>query len=58
MGIEKEVHMARLLKSFEYLEPGTVEEAVQLLSKHGDKAKVLAGGTDLLILMKKRQICL
>ena len=48
--------MARLLKSFEYLEPRTVEEAVQTLSKHGDKAKVLAGGTDLLISMKKRQI--
>lgn len=48
--------MARLLKPFEYLEPKTVEEAVQLLAKYGDKAKVLAGGTDLLILMKKRQI--
>ena len=48
--------MARLLKHFEYLEPGTVDEAVQLLAKYGDKAKVLAGGTDLLISMKKRQI--
>lgn len=48
--------MARLLKPFEYLEPGTVEEAVQLLSKYGDKAKVLAGGTDLLISMKRRKI--
>lgn len=48
--------MSRLLKPFEYLEPETVEEAVQLLSKYGDKAKVLAGGTDLLISMKKRKI--
>lgn len=48
--------MARLLKPFEYLEPGTTEEAVQILSKYGDKARVLAGGTDLLISMKKRQI--
>jgi len=48
--------MARLLKPFEYLEPKTVDEAVQLLSRHGDKAKALAGGTDLLISMKKRHI--
>ena len=48
--------MARLLKPFEYLEPKSAEEAVQLLSKYGDKAKVLAGGTDLLISMKKRKI--
>ena len=48
--------MARLLKPFEYLEPGTVEEAVEFLSKYGDKAKVLAGGTDLIILLKKREI--
>ena len=48
--------MARLLKPFEYFEPRTVEEAVQLLSKYGHQAKVLAGGTDLLISMKKRKI--
>jgi carbon-monoxide dehydrogenase medium subunit len=48
--------MSRLLKPFEYFEPKTVEEAVQTLSRYGDKAKVLAGGTDLLISMKKRKI--
>ncbi len=48
--------MTRLLKPFEYFEPKTVEEAVQTLSRYGDKAKVLAGGTDLLISMKKRKI--
>ena len=32
---------------FEYFEPSTVAEAVSLLRKYGDKAKVLAGGTDL-----------
>ncbi len=46
--------MLRVLKPFEYSEPGTVEEAVQLLSTHGTKAKVLAGGTDLLISMKRK----
>ena len=48
--------MTRLLKPFEYLEPETVEEAVEFLSRYGDKVKVLAGGTDLLISMKKRRI--
>ena len=41
---------------FEYLEPKTVKEAVSLLSKYGDKAKVLAGGTDLVPLMKDKTI--
>ena len=46
----------RALRYFEYLEPGTVEEAVQLLSSHGDKAKVLAGGIDLIPRMRQRKI--
>ncbi|MBW1799917.1 MAG: xanthine dehydrogenase family protein subunit M [Deltaproteobacteria bacterium] len=33
---------------FEYLEPRTIEEAVALLSRHNGKAKVIAGGTDLM----------
>ena len=41
---------------FEYLEPTTVKEAVSLLGKYGDKAKVLAGGTDLVPLMKDKTI--
>ena len=48
--------MLRVLKPFEYFEPGTVEEAIQILSTYGAKAKVLAGGTDLLILMKREEI--
>lgn len=48
--------MIRPLKPFEYFEPTTVEEAIQILSQYGNKAKVLAGGTDLLISMKKREI--
>ncbi|MDY7035672.1 MAG: xanthine dehydrogenase family protein subunit M [Thermodesulfobacteriota bacterium] len=37
------------LSRFEYLAPETVEEACMLLKKKGDKAAVMAGGTDLLI---------
>ena len=47
--------MGRAFKSFEYFEPGTIEEAIQILSIHGANAKVLAGGTDLLVSMKKKE---
>jgi len=48
--------MSRVLKPFECFEPRTVEEAVRLLSIHGTKAKVLAGGTDLLVSMKRGKL--
>src|SRR5207249_2697502 len=35
------------MKSFELYEPRTVKEAVDTLSKAGPKAKILAGGSDL-----------
>lgn len=41
-----------LLPKFEYHEPKTLEEALKLLSELGGNAKVLAGGTDLLVRMK------
>lgn len=39
---------------FEYFSPGTVAEALDLLTQHGDDAKVLAGGQSLLPMMKLR----
>jgi carbon-monoxide dehydrogenase medium subunit len=44
----------RLLPDFEYIEPETIEEAISFLTQCGDKASILAGGTDLLPLMKRR----
>ena len=44
------------LPKFEYLDPKTVEEACSLLSQHGDKARLIAGGTDLLIIMKHKEV--
>lgn len=41
---------------FEYLEPVSIEEAVSLLDKYGQKAKILAGGTDLVPSMKEKTI--
>jgi len=45
---------SRVLQGFEYLEPGSVGDAVSMLSEHSGDVKVLAGGTDLLIYMKLR----
>ena len=42
------------LPRFTYLAPKTIDEACEMLEKYGDKAKVKAGGTDLLIKMSNR----
>lgn len=39
---------------FEYFSPRTVDEALELLARHGDAAKILAGGQSLLPMMKLR----
>ena len=43
------------MKPFEYYSPKTIEEATRILADCGDAARVLAGGTDLLIRMKRKQ---
>jgi aerobic carbon-monoxide dehydrogenase medium subunit len=40
--------------NFDYVRPSSVDEAVSLLQKHGDDAKVLAGGHSLIPAMKLR----
>src|SRR5690348_5486040 len=40
--------------SFDYSAPSTIDEALQLLARHGENAKLLAGGHSLLPLMKLR----
>ncbi len=44
------------LPRFNYLVPKTIGEACSLLDKYRGAAKVMAGGTDLLVSMKKREI--
>src|SRR5918995_1111547 len=39
---------------FDYLEPESLEEAFGLLAQHGEGAKVIAGGTSLIIWMRQR----
>ena len=37
------------MQEFSYARPSTVAEALDLLDEYGDDARLLAGGTDLLI---------
>jgi len=48
--------ITKTMKEFQYFSPKTVPEAVSILSKLDGKAKVLAGGTDLLPMMKQRAV--
>lgn len=44
------------MREFEYLEPNSVEEVSQLLTEHGDDARVIAGGTALMLAMRQRML--
>ncbi len=41
---------------FNYLEPATVKEAVAMLTKCEGRAKILAGGTDLMVQMRAKAL--
>lgn len=47
-GEPEEAH----LKDFEYRAPRSLQEAVALLAEKGERARVLAGGTDLIVQMR------
>ena len=42
------------VKSFEYIAPSSLDEAIRFLNEHRGAAKILAGGTDLTVRMKER----
>ncbi|MCE2487575.1 MAG: xanthine dehydrogenase family protein subunit M [Desulfurellaceae bacterium] len=44
------------MSPFEYIEPQTLEEALDALARYGDEAKLIAGGTGLVNLMKQRLV--
>jgi len=44
----------KTLKPFSYITPQAASEAASLLAKHKEQAKLIAGGTDLLVMMKDR----
>jgi carbon-monoxide dehydrogenase medium subunit len=43
-----------IAQSFQYESPGTIKEAIELLQKYGDEAKILSGGHSLIPMMKLR----
>lgn len=45
-----------LLPKFDFHEPATIKEACRVVTDLGQEAKLLAGGTDLLVNMKKKTI--
>lgn len=44
------------MPSFEYLKPNSMDEAISLLESHGEKAKYIAGGTDVIVKIKEKKI--
>ncbi|MBI3326008.1 MAG: xanthine dehydrogenase family protein subunit M [Nitrospinae bacterium] len=44
------------MNPFDYREPDTQEEALALLREYGEEAKVIAGGTALVIMLKQRLV--
>ena len=45
----------RKLKKFDYFKPSNISEALTLLNSYDGQAKILAGGTDLLVGMKEKE---
>jgi CO/xanthine dehydrogenase FAD-binding subunit len=44
------------MQDLQYLRPKTLKEALDLLDKYGKEAKILAGGTDIIIALKDKAI--
>ncbi len=40
-------------KPFEYVAPGSLKEALETLGRYGERARALAGGTDLFLGMER-----
>src|SRR3989304_6528029 len=44
------------MKKFDYFKPKTFEEALTLVAKYGEKAKLIAGGTDVIVMIKQKAV--
>jgi len=42
------------MKKFDYFKPKTLDEALTLFSKYGEKARLIAGGTDVIVMIKQK----
>jgi carbon-monoxide dehydrogenase medium subunit len=45
----------KMLPKFDYFAAETLTEVLELLDKHGREAKLLAGGTDLIVSLRARE---
>ena len=44
------------MKSFDYIAPQSLSDVTTLLRRYGTKARLLAGGTDLLLRLERRLV--
>ena len=51
---KREGTMEAPMKKFDYLRPKTMDETLSLLSRHGKKAALIAGGTDVMVMIKQK----
>jgi carbon-monoxide dehydrogenase medium subunit len=42
------------MKKVDYFKPKSIEEALTLLAQYGEKAKLIAGGTDVIVMIKQK----
>jgi carbon-monoxide dehydrogenase medium subunit len=42
------------MRKFDYFKPKTLEETLTLLAQYGEKAKLIAGGTDVIVMIKQK----
>ena len=40
------------MEAFDFVSPKSIDEAVSILNEHGDRARIIAGGTDILVMMR------
>jgi len=52
----KDLHWARDIKVQQYLQPKTLKEALEMLASFAGRAKVIAGGTDVVPQLRRRNI--
>jgi len=45
-----------MVNKFEYLTPTTIDEAISLLVSHGERARFIAGGTDVMVKVREGKI--
>jgi len=52
----KELHWAKDIRVQQYLQPKSLEEALHILQDYGGRARVIAGGTDVIPQLRRRDI--